>query len=64
MFKYIVELADSSEWTALLPMVFFILIFSIIIFMVSRQKKTHTDKMLNMPFDDATNLDAEQENLK
>lgn len=60
MFKYIIESMNQNEWTALLPLVLFILIFTVIIIMVMRQKKTYTDKMSNMPFEDDTILKTEE----
>lgn len=60
MFKYIIESMNQTEWTALIPLVLFILIFTIIIIMVMRQKKTYTDKMANMPFEDDTTFKIEE----
>ena len=60
MFKYIIESMDKNEWTALLPLVLFILIFTVIIVMVMRQKKSYTDKMANMPFEDDTTLEIDK----
>ena len=54
MFKYIIDAMDTNEWTALLPLVLFVIIFTVIIIMVMRQKKSYTDKMSNMPFEDDT----------
>ena len=60
MFKHILEDAGNIEWMALVPLVLFVVIFSIIIWRTMTDKKEFIDRMANLPFQDDDNLEIEK----
>ncbi len=54
MFKYIVDSANNgNNWMALLPLVFFVIVFVVSVVRTMTRKKDYIDKMSNLPFEDS-----------
>lgn len=52
MYKYILESIDQINWLAIIPLIIFFLFFSMTVIRVMKEKKSHIEKMENLPLED------------
>lgn len=60
MFKYIIERAGNIDWMAIIPMIIFVVIFTLVIIYAFFNKKTDFDSIAQIPLED--NDDNEDSN--
>ncbi len=61
MFKYILESAGNINWMAIASLLTFMAVFIISAVMAFRSQPAFIDKMAQMPLDDATSFNAEND---
>jgi cbb3-type cytochrome oxidase subunit 3 len=49
MYKYILESVNNVNWLAIIPLIIFFIFFVSMFIYVVRTKKSHLDKMSNLP---------------
>ncbi len=50
MYKYILQSIEDINWLAIIPLLLFFIFFSVTVFNTLRAKKSHIEKMENLPF--------------
>ena len=52
MFKHILESVSDVNWMAIIPLVVFVIFFSMVLVKAIREKKEFIDKMSSLPLED------------
>lgn len=60
MYKYLLESAGDLDWMALLPLLIFVVFFSLVVVVTMLRDKNHIKQMAEMPItDDSENINRQ-----